>query len=48
MKEYTPAEFLAMHRAEIAGYFPKTAANLDEEKFFEPGGQGEAMAVNMG
>ena len=37
-----------MHRAEITAPFPKVAVNLDEERFFAPGGEGEAIAVGMG
>lgn len=48
MKAYTRAEFLAMHKSEISGFFPRTAYNLDEERFFAPGGMGEAIAVNIG
>ena len=48
MKNYTPAEFLEMHKAEIRAPFPKTAVNLDEERFFAPGGEGEAIATGIG
>ena len=48
MKNYTPAQFLAMHKAQISAPFPKVAVDLDEERFFEPGGEGEAIAAGMG
>ncbi len=48
MKNYTPAEFLAMHKAEIRAPFPKVAVDLDEERFFAPGGEGEAIATGIG
>lgn len=37
-----------MYKEVIRAPFPKTAAGLDEERFFAPGGMGEAIAVNRG